>query len=1425
MKLFSPPAIVRSARTSGVALIAVLAILVLVLGIAVAMLTMAGTERRSASVFLNTADVRVMADNAVSIVQAQINQATTGGTSVAWASQPGMVRTYQANGSFLNAYKLYSAATMTQSDVTKIVPTNSDDAPPPNWAAAPALWTDLNSPVSVLNPASTSAADQYTSVYPIVDPTVLNSSTSSQPPEGFSLKGVPGDATDKTAPMPVRWLYVLQSGTIISPDPVTSTAAKLAFTGSPVPTAANPIVGRIAFWTDDDSCKVNLNTAGGGGATATTPSNGASGPDSLWDTPHFYTNGDLKFATSQPVNGEFQRYPGHPAMTTLSAVFPQIDTDPKQNAKKILSTITPRYQWGGSEQGTVDTYKNTTALNNGVLADGPLYANANELMFQPSRSQRAANPNLTNSIVQKTAFFLTADSRAPESNLFNLPRVTCWPISSSTSGRFVFDKSIAFCATLDGAKAGENLYYFQRRSALDNSTSPASNSDVNIQRNREIFSYLQRLTNQTIPGFNVKLSDKYKEDNDQILTEIWDYIRCTNLCDTRLATVGGVPFTPVPSSTTPTPGSGYAVPLEYKPTGGTTTYRGFGRSITLSELAFVFICTADPVDTLKSGPKTGTGATTADPNGMLGSNEPATNRTLGGQKLTYTPTGASPSAQRRVQLMIVPKFFSPSLGEMPIQPTNLKITITGLSDMTLAGQKLFDSTVPTSFEINSNLFFNKGYSRRTLGGEFDYRSILVDSNKSGISDPSKPGLGYLDATGTSYPFISNFVTVKVTNPAKLGADGTLLNADAISRPGMMELQIPAGLTVKIDSAASGTAYTNVTQNISVVPTGQISTIPIPNLVRTGSTSPGGTTTATKPQYWWAFSRSGPVSGGTLESGTTSAGRLSNMAADLGSFPITNGVALTTSGSISPQSAYWGSLLRAADNLNSNPTNIYSNPANYYYTDVVRSMVPAHGDMRLICALDNVPDKVFTPLGPSGRLVSSPAASSVANTSDPWASYGPGFALMHHLVTGSASGNIVPASAQDRRHYVIDNPVVYTGSGAQNFGQGGFAPPMFRDDDKNTLNTTTADVIAAVKKSGDYDNGTVYWNDGAYINKPDEGSVYNTGTDLPYFNSNDHSYLDSKSFFSPNRMIAGPGMFGSLPTHVKRYEAGVANPEKHAWQTLLFRKQPGHLDDAGMTPAGLPAGTIAPDHLLMDLFWMPTVEPYAISEPFSTAGKINMNYQIQPFTYINRKTGMYAVLDREKIVAVPNSDYVSYKAANSTGYPTHNPPSAGGVPDPNQIYRLPIKVDETLEQFDNRFKDSSGRLFLSPTELCDQWLVPQGKTLSNMSTYWSSYALTGDNMRERPYTTIIPRLTTKSNTFTVHYRVQVLKSPSSVNPATWEEAKGTVSNEHRGSTTIQRFIDLNDDNLQKADFAKDPAITKTLDDFVRWRVINTRQFAP
>ena len=91
--------------------------------------------------------------------------------------------------------------------------------------------------------------------------------------------------------MPVAWLYQLQDGTL---GPASNG------------TAANPIVARIAFWTDDETCKININTAGCG---------------SPWNTPRVNSSDDVAWSSNQPAAGEFSAYPGHPATTSLAVVF------------------------------------------------------------------------------------------------------------------------------------------------------------------------------------------------------------------------------------------------------------------------------------------------------------------------------------------------------------------------------------------------------------------------------------------------------------------------------------------------------------------------------------------------------------------------------------------------------------------------------------------------------------------------------------------------------------------------------------------------------------------------------------------------------------------------------------------------------------------------------------------------------------------------------------------------------------------------------------------------------------------------------------------------------------------------------------------------------------------------------------------------
>ena len=278
---------------------------------------------------------------------------------------------------------------------------------------------------------------------------------------------------------------------------------------------------------------------------------------------------------------------------------------------------------------------------------------------------------------------------------------------------------------------------------------------------------------------------------------------------------------------------------------------------------------------------------------------------------------------------------------------------------------------------------------------------------------------------------------------------------------------------------------------------------------------------------------------------------------------------------------------------------------------------------------------------------------------------PGFSSPSLLSTGTV-GKLVPTAA------------AWTTTGA--VADTGFIDP------KLAGKTGSPDV------TGDWDNGWGHFSDGPFINKADEvGYQYVSDSNSPYFSTNlyynggiDWTLL---GFSSPNRTVASPVMFGSLPTGVplgtyngNTYTAyaTVQGPQGQAipWQTLLFRPQPNHYGSSN-------GGTTIEDEELLDWFWMPVVEPYAISTCFSTTGKVNMNYQIAPFTYITRATALMGVLGSEYVIACPTNQGTLYKTTdntNSTTYPT---------------YRNPVKIlasdgitladdDGTFRQFKDRF---------------------------------------------------------------------------------------------------------------------------------------------
>jgi hypothetical protein len=131
-------------------------------------------------------------------------------------------------------------------------------------------------------------------------------------------------------------------------------------------------------------------------------------------------------------------------------------------------------------------------------------------------------------------------------------------------------------------------------------------------------------------------------------------------------------------------------------------------------------------------------------------------------------------------------------------------------------------------------------------------------------------------------------------------------------------------------------------------------------------------------------------------------------------------------------------------------------------------------------------------------------------------------------------------------------------------------------------------------------------------------------------------------------------------------------------------------------------------------------------------------------------------------------------------------------------------------------------------------VPRGSTWANVTNtsttgFWAANSGTGDNAKERPYARIYPKLTTKSNTYTVHYRVEVLKkSPNSTTQNRWADGTDKVISTYRGSTTIERFVNPRDPGLP--DYASittlPPDRTQNpLPNFYKFRILAERQFNP
>ncbi len=1306
------------------ALVLVLIALVLVAGLTIALLTKVRTGKISSYYYEGGVQSRVLADSTMNLVIGQIRDATTDTSqAITWASQPGAIRTYDTSttgGSMKKAYKLYSSDKMVETDERSLVSDHD-----PAWQSKTGLYVNLNEPI----------VKGTNKIYPIIDPAVLQA-PDTEKPEGFSVDEADGSYTagaEDTLAMPVKWLYLLKDGTFAAAT--YSGDGKVSVAGA---SATNPIQARVAFWTDDESCKVNINTATEGNYWDMPRVNtfqGSQFASSQWNDTRYKNPTstlttavgpmgttapepianvfDQAFAFNQPSAREYNRFPGHPATTSLSAVFPSLT--PTQ-----IFSIVPRNTLGGSKMGTVPLDLEGSSAPT-ILKPMPvtldadrLYSSEGEVLYKAgAATPRQTNEGLTAEKVAQRKFFLTADSRAPELNIFGRPRVAMWPVSDPARGtdaslrdsgrayRTASDNLIEFCSTIK--KRGTTTkwpFIFYRRNAY------SATDDANITSNRNLYEYLQDVTSKPVPGFGGTFASKYGVDRDQILTEILDYIRCTNLFDASLEpsswkqgpTTGRGEFTNGvgnalgSDSTHPShagyPGHGQVVPLQM-----TSSTMGLGRTPTVTEVALHFIATAAPSNNE--------------------SNDPTKNITL---KENGTPLAKLTTGQTRVQAMLEVDMATPMQGYPAMSPS-LSIQIEGADQFKVNGQALFpqreyiktydkanvdnsggnaNQTISAPFNYNAEgprLYWGGGTGYIGLGpflgmSKFSRKGFLGDVTRKMAVDSATAADGSFKPKLLPYPFISDPFTVTGSTIDLPAAELTLTVAYAADGN-------PSG-QVSRSAANSDIVYQTITVRFDAM------SIPVPTLAG--------------DKKYWVFNQSGWDG--------ASQGRLKSRGAILQELVQTG--------------------------------------------DVVRSMQIKDGDFRLNAAMSVVPSSRFE------------LTKGIDNN------------LKHSLtfVTQKNRDTDVMTVGYQMSAYPLGRSVNNRGllqSGSYNSANDNDQRP----DVPFGYNLPT---------TADWDNGMSVDLDGPFANMPDVGSLH--GRPYYYF---DFDVPTRLSALSPNRIVPSSGMLGSLPTGVK---SGTP------WRTLLF-----HPDETGNRFGG----TNPPDHLIMDLFWMPVAEPYAISDPFSTAGKVNLNYQMLPFTYIKRQTGLYAVMKQERMLSIPQNAGATYKSNTvKTGSSEQN------------YWRQKIDVDKTLQQFEDKFKD--GKIFRTASELCDMYLVPNNATgvsksdvKSGMRTYWNARPLNGDNSRERPYTVIYPRVTTQSNTYRIHYwveQVQKNKTTSAeefIDPAgASTEAKDVVRSRLRGSFLVERFIEPDDPDFGKSGL--DP-LRDSLNAAYKFRLLGSTLFNP
>lgn len=856
--------------------------------------------------------------------------------------------------------------------------------------------------------------------------------------------------------------------------------------------------------------------------------------------------------------------------------------------------------------------------------------------------------------------------------------------------------------------------------------------------------------------------------------------------------------------------------------------------------------------------------------------------------------------EKRIQAMFLMETFCPMLGWTKIHP-EYAIVLDGnfignimLTDSTGTPQRLFDTTQDVVIKSNGNLYeSNDVYS---LGGHAGPTAMAGNragrpvSGQGDVQMASDAAFVMGNTTGhnglTNYGLNSNFITVKRNQPMQLSFGSRNLVIKIYDKHRYQEEGLQPIQIININFEASQ--------------------LPVPALVYSQQRSLNGNRVnamnlelnyyekedeygrltywrSLQGPHWWCFNYEGCLGRllGKVNPEWTESGSAPFWLTPPTPHPVgadVNSHRQSLRGRLDTTPASVASFPGTAQGFSIIPPEKISNPDNpnqlvvdadtgqpWTGSDVIRTMVPAVGDYRLIAARYDVPAEMWMrhPLWTKTQNMGMNAPRSIHSFTTHWATSENGVVLP----TKSIVANTIYNS------YVLPSQQQTLVSGAP------YADNRFPDLPPDN------DWTLAANSYGDFDNGIGNSRDGPWINKPDEGNFY-AGN---FVRNNITKYYRSGYFFdpwknsddwrtgvymTPNRMVTSPVMFGSLSTGVwpgGSVSTGALTGTSTGfsvgkpWQTLLFR--PYAKSNASMGKAispGHPGDYNPRDHYLLDLFQMPVVEPYAISEPLSTAGKININYQIMPFTNIRRATAVHALMKGEFMTTIPTNNDVNlaktFKQADSATW--------GGTGDVfydeatfGKYWHRPIDVTKTLYMFDQKFNHAATGtnhastryrgLFRTASQICEMHLIPDvsrgasqggesitslnnisknssGTAVQNaMDAFWQAHSATGDNTRERPYANLYARVTTRSNTFRVHVRAQLLRKARSVEPNKVDVTKDKILAEYRGSSLIERYIDPTDTANPIPDYgaAANPLSLPPLETFYKFRTLESKRFSP